>query len=188
MAALTGKFIWSDLSAIVLPDDLLRYPMAACSQQSLVMMELFRRKGIDYRMIGFDHHFTLEGKFGTKWYYFDNDMEPDFTAVPRQAFSDLERKQLIETIYQKTIDTASLHKMMGHPFYGKENKAPAPNAAFFHRVTKVLSRTLWLLPLIVLLSIWLGQKKSKYGFVSTTEKEREKKRRFSFQNKYETPS
>jgi hypothetical protein len=32
MAYLAGKFVWSDLSAIVLPDDILKYPHAACSQ------------------------------------------------------------------------------------------------------------------------------------------------------------
>lgn len=160
IAALAGKFIWPDLSAIVLPDDVLRYPMAACSQQSIVMMELFRRNKINYRMVGFDHHFALEGKFSYKWYYFDTDKEPDFTKVPLQDFASLQKKQLLENIYKASLDTTGLRQTMGHPFYGKENAAPAPNAALFHTVTRVLSRTLWLLPLSVLLFLWIRQKSS----------------------------
>jgi hypothetical protein len=49
-----GEFVWSHLSAIVLPEDILKYPMAACSQQSIIMMECFKKIGVDYRKVGFE--------------------------------------------------------------------------------------------------------------------------------------
>ena len=53
LSYLAGISIWSHLSAIVIPDDIMKHPMAACSQQSLVLMEIFKRNKIDYRKIGF---------------------------------------------------------------------------------------------------------------------------------------
>src|SRR2546423_10838183 len=54
IAFLSGMLIWNNLSAIVLPDDILKHPMAACSQQSIVLMEVFKKKGINFRKVGFD--------------------------------------------------------------------------------------------------------------------------------------
>ncbi|MES1198083.1 MAG: hypothetical protein ABUL41_02290, partial [Chitinophagaceae bacterium] len=45
LGALLSKVSMSGLKAIVIPNDILKYPYAACSQQSIVFMELLRRKG-----------------------------------------------------------------------------------------------------------------------------------------------
>lgn len=149
LASLAGVTVWNDLSAIVLPDDILKYPMAACSQQSIVMMECFKRKGIDYRKIGFDHHFALEANIHGQWYFFDTNMEPDFSVVPRSSFASLKRNNELYTIYKARLDSTGLEYGLANQFYGKVNQAPAPRASFFHSATKLLSRILWLFPLLL---------------------------------------
>ena len=149
MAALAGATVWDHLSAIVLPDDILKYSMAACSQQSIVMMECFKRKGIDYRKIGFDHHFALEGTIHGQWYFFDTNMEPDFSVVPRSSFASLKKNNELYTIYKAQLDSTGLEYGLANQFYGKVNQAPAPRASFFHSATKLFSRILWLFPLLL---------------------------------------
>lgn len=61
------KYLFLVLSFLLfIPDDIMQYPMAACSQQSIVLMEFFRKKSIPYRKIGFDHYFELEGFKNTR--------------------------------------------------------------------------------------------------------------------------
>lgn len=150
IASLAGVTVWHHLSAIVLPDDILKYPMAACSQQSIVMMECFKRRGIDYRKIGFDHHFALEGKIYGQWYFFDTNMEPDFSVVPRSSFASLQKNRELFMIYKAQLDSTDLEYAPANQFYGKVNQAAAPRASVFHLATKLLSRVLWLLPFLMI--------------------------------------
>jgi len=147
MAAFAGKFIWSDLSAIVIPDDIMQYPMAACSQQSIILMKCFERKGIPFRKVGFEHHFTVEGSFNGRWYYFDPDMEPDFASVKRESLQSLVEKNEIFRLYKNTKDSAEIADGLANHYYGEVNSSPAPNATIFHEVTKFASKFLWFIPL-----------------------------------------
>ena len=70
------------LSAIVVPDDILKYPLAACSQQSIVGMKVLMDKGFNIRRVGFDDpviggHFCYEVNYGNDWHFFDPNREPD---------------------------------------------------------------------------------------------------------------
>jgi hypothetical protein len=184
IASLAGKLVWDHLSAIVLPDDVLQYSMAACSQQSIVLMELFRRKGINYRRVGFEHHYLLEGKFAGNWYLFDPDMEPDFSVVAHNSYDSLRQQGALIKIYHNQLDAAGISWAMANSSYGKENAAPAPYAAIFHQVTKVLSRTLWLLPLLFLFLVWIRQRQKVIGPVSTNKKGRGLQQVFYPQKEY----
>lgn len=155
IAAVAGKLFWSQLSAIVLPEDIMKYPMAACSQQSIVLMELFRRKGIDYRKVGFEHHFALEGEFGNAWYLFDPDMEPDFSTFPHNSYSTLKKQGTLLQVYQNRLDPAEIANGFTHQYYGRINEAAAPNAALFHQVTKALSKVLWVFPFLIWMLLYL---------------------------------
>ncbi|MBK6384542.1 MAG: hypothetical protein IPF69_14045 [Chitinophagaceae bacterium] len=44
MAFLFSKVFANGYRAIIVPDDILKYPAAACSQQSIIMMEVLRKK------------------------------------------------------------------------------------------------------------------------------------------------
>ncbi|MGZ4089394.1 MAG: hypothetical protein ACXVNO_01650 [Bacteroidia bacterium] len=148
VAALAGALMWKDLGAIVLPDDILKYPMAACSQQSIVLMECFRRRNISFRKIGFAHHFTMEGQFNHKWYYFDPDMEPDFASFPREGIDSIVKSKGFFLLYKTSMDSIKVKENFDRYFIDQPNIAAAPNASIFHKVTKILSKTFFILPLV----------------------------------------
>ncbi|MGZ3871329.1 MAG: hypothetical protein ACXVJD_00340 [Mucilaginibacter sp.] len=151
IAAFCGRFIWYDLSAIVIPDDVLKYPMGACSQQSIILMDFFKRKHIEFRKIAFDHHFAMEGNFNNKWIYFDPDMEPQYPQGFRPGLAYLLKDNHLELLYKGVIPADYIHVMLGHPKAGKINEYPASKVKFFHIVTGFLSHWLWILPLSILL-------------------------------------
>lgn len=137
-AYLSGAFIWDHLSAIVIPDDIMKHPMAACSQQAIVMMEIFKRKGLDYRKVGFPGHYTVEGKIDGQWQYFDTNLEPDFKNK-RESLQLLLTTNRFDSVYsipEKSI--ADFHEAVSDPKYGKVNEDPAPVATLFHKTCFVL--------------------------------------------------
>lgn len=152
IAALLGKFVWTDLSAVVLPDDILKYPMGACSQQSIVLMEALKRKGIDYRKVGFDHHYALEAKTEKGWLFFDPNMEPEYTTkATRTNIDSIFENEFLYTIYRNRLDSAGLDWGLANRYYGPVNAAPAPNAALLHKATKILSKLAFLVPFCFLI-------------------------------------
>lgn len=151
IAAFCGRFIWYDLSAIVIPDDILKYSMGACSQQSIILMDYFKRKHIQFRKVAFDHHFAMEAKFNNNWIYFDPDMEPPYPKGFRPGLAYLLKGDHLALLYKGLIPADDVHIMLGHPRVGKVNEYPAPKVKFFHIVTGFLSHWLWILPLSILL-------------------------------------
>lgn len=140
--------------AIVRPDDILKYDYAACSQQSIVMMDLFARKGIPTRKVGFlgnskIGHFAFEAFYEGDWHFYDPTLEPD-TAVLNQyhrpgiSFLVANRDILFKAYSSSTKDKAYVEDILTHYSYGKVNQFPAPVALFFHRSTKILSDTAYL--------------------------------------------
>ncbi|MBS1488890.1 MAG: hypothetical protein JST43_15015 [Bacteroidetes bacterium] len=148
IAALAGATIYNNLAAIVLPDDILKYPLAACSQVSIVRTECFRRRNITYRSVRFKEHYAMEGKIAGNWYYFDSNLEPDFSIVPRKSIKYLIDNNELPIIYKDHIDSAKLKTELEFLGYGELNQVAAPRAKLFHICTKFLSKTLWLLPLV----------------------------------------
>jgi hypothetical protein len=140
-----------NLSAIVIPNDILNYPYAACSQQSIIGMEVFQRKGFNVRKVGFQTdkyggHFCFEVWYEKKWHYFDPDKEPvlqtmidlDHPSIAEIVSSD----SLLYALYpQLTRDYAKT--MFSTYFYGKPNVFPAKNARIYQYATKYLSYSLW---------------------------------------------
>jgi hypothetical protein len=137
-AWLSGTIFWNHLSAIVIPDDIMKHPMAACSQQAIVMMEIFKRKGIDFRKVGFPNHYTVEGKIGGHWQYFDTNLEPDFKNK-RESLQLLLTSNRFDSVYripEKSI--ADFNEAVSNPKYGKVNAEPAPVAILFHKTCLIL--------------------------------------------------
>lgn len=151
IAALAGKFGWNHLSAIVDADDLLRYPMAACSQQSIIIMECCRQSGIPYRPVYYTHHYALEANIGGQWYYADANMEPVYPNGRRTSLQNLIDSGYLATMYRHVLTPQQVKEMLGPPRYGAVNMPVAANARMFHAITKFLSRWLWLWPLLAAL-------------------------------------
>lgn len=153
LAFLAGKIFWNNLSAIVIPDDIMKHPMAACSQQAIVLMEIFKRRNIDYRKVGFSNHYTVEGKIEGEWKYFDTNLEPNFQNK-RTSLNDLMRTHRFDSVYSNIqMNAEEFHKEVANPVLGQVNKSPASKAVFFHRVCFVLQSTYFLSLLLLLTTI-----------------------------------
>jgi hypothetical protein len=155
---LTG--LWA--SAIVIPDDIMKYSYGACSQQSIVMMELLHRKGIKTRKVGFDGgdkfggHFCFEAYYDKAWHFFDTDQEPNaeiLAAYGRPSIEFLVKNDDILVAAYNHWTPERLRGMFHNYSYGKPNEFAAPNALIYQQVTKFLSYTAWLFFLMAFLAV-----------------------------------
>ena len=150
IAALGEKFTGIGLSCKVQPDEIMQHPYAACSQQALVMMEILKRKKIDYRKIGFPHHYALEVKSIGNWYYFDPNMEPNMNLKQRLHENWKESNDSLKKYYDVTSHT-DLAFQFGNgkkAEFGTINEIPAQRVRLFQSATGVLSKILWCFPLL----------------------------------------
>lgn len=147
---LTGK--WA--SAIVIPDDIMKYPYAACSQQSIVIMELLRRKGFAVRKVGFDGgkkyggHFCFEVYYNNNWHFFDTNQEPKAEVLAKYNRPGIDfiakNDAVLTAAYSHWNNPDKVRGLFKSYFYGKVNTFEAPNAIIYQRATKFLSTTLWM--------------------------------------------
>ncbi|MEO7923976.1 MAG: hypothetical protein ABIR30_09870 [Chitinophagaceae bacterium] len=152
LAMLLSQVSMEGLSAIVIPDDILQYPYAACSQQSIVLMELLREKGFTTRKVGFSGkkygHFCFEAYYNGGWHFYDPDMEPNpavLNAYNRPDIQFLARHKDILLQAYAQFPAEKVLDIFPNYFYGSPNKFPAPAAMVFQKATKVLSYTIWII-------------------------------------------
>jgi hypothetical protein len=160
MAVLLSKVTVAGYGAIVIPDDLLKYPFAACSQQSIVMMELLKRKGLKTRSVLFDGkisgHFSFEVFYNDAWHFYDPNMEPDDALLyiyNRPAISSLASNPSILLCAYKQYPQELILDVFSKYSYGAINEFPAKKAVFFHQLTKFLSYSAWFFFLTILILV-----------------------------------
>jgi hypothetical protein len=148
IAALGEKIVGYGLASKVDPEAILQHANAACSQQALVMMAVLRNKGIPYRKVGFPHHYALEVNIHNRWYYFDPNMEPRMNLQQRLHENWSGYNDNLKSYYNPAI-----HQHLDFQFgqgqvaeVGPINEIPGSNVSRFHGFTRLLSKTLWLLP------------------------------------------
>ena len=130
----------------------MKHEYAACSQQAMVMMEILKHKNISYRSVGFPHHFALEVLILGRWYYFDPNMEPNITNQERlesywgAAADNL--KKYYDTTRFKDLDWKFGKNL--NVTHGSVNQNYAQNAKLFQSATSILSKILWVFPLLLL--------------------------------------
>lgn len=161
------------LSAIVIPDDILDYPYAACSQQSIVLMEILKAKNIKTRKVGFKGkqggHFCFEVYYAGAWHFFDPDMEPDDALLAshnRPGIAYLTKHpDLLKAAY-KQYPVSKVDDLFANYWYGKPDTFSAPKARIFQYVTKFLSYTLW--SFFLLAFVYTRRKYKQYGAVKAS--------------------
>ncbi|HSU27278.1 MAG TPA: hypothetical protein VLJ68_02785 [Chitinophagaceae bacterium] len=168
MAMMLEHISTEGLSAIVIPDDILEYPYAACSQQSIVLMEILKRKGFSSRKVGFKGkkggHFCYEVYYNGAWHFYDTDMEPDvavLNAYNHPGIDYLSRNPNILLAAYHQYPKETVLDIFTHYSYGKVNTFAAPRAIIFQKITKVLSYFTWLL--FLLLFIFARRKYLRYS-------------------------
>jgi len=156
LASVISKITINGLRAVVIPDDILKYPYAACSQQSIVFMEILKRKGFTTREVGFKGkstgHFCFEAYYEGGWHFYDPDMEPDnnvLTAYNHPSIAMLVRHQDILLQAYSQYPKEKVLDIFPTYFYGQVNSFPAPRAIIFQKVTKLLSYSIWIFFLLL---------------------------------------
>lgn len=158
-----GKYFWDDFDAIVIPDDILKKEHAACSQQSIVLMELFKINGFPVRKISLNRHFALETKFNGKWYFFDPTFEPNFNLKRKSLNLLLQDKKILYSSYQHVMTKKQVDWRFSKIKIGKTNLFPATKMKIFHKMTKFYLRHLIFISFVLALMVFLLNKvKNKY--------------------------
>jgi hypothetical protein len=152
IAAVGERVTGIGLSCKVQPEEIIQHPEAACSQQALVMMEILKRKKIDYRKVGFPHHYALEVRNKGRWYFFDPNMEPNMNLSERLHENWKQSNDSLKQYYDR-----SKHPALSYQFgngktaeLGPVNEIPAQRLTLFQSATGFLSKVLWCFPLILL--------------------------------------
>ncbi|MFZ4057015.1 MAG: hypothetical protein ACOYKE_02700 [Ferruginibacter sp.] len=151
LAAVSGKLFEEGLACKVNPADIVHQSNAACSQQSLVMMAILRKKGFPYRHVGFPHHYALEVLHNNEWYFFDPDMEPTLQMEERRLSNWKHQSDALKPFYDtlrfKDLDFKFGIQQMATT--GTINEIPAQHAHLFQTVTHYVSRMAWCIPLLL---------------------------------------
>ena len=150
IAAVTQYLLGHYVANPVLPEDILKYPYAGCSQQAIVLTEVMKKNQVPYRSLGFPHHYATELEFNNSWYFFDTNMEPVMTVEDRNLKNWNHNSDQLKKFYHKNF--AAINWGLGDGLkaeVGKIDAAPAPRASLFQIVTKYLSRLLWITPFLI---------------------------------------
>lgn len=169
IAYVAGKLLWNHLSAIVEPDDILDYSEGLCSQQTIVFLEILKRKGIQTRWIGLGYkegpgHFLAEVFYLGSWHLYDVNLEPKWKKIANHHKS-IEyynsNKDSLYMTYESILDKAIFYKIMEQVKYGNVNEFPAKKMLLFHQITKIIT---YFLPLLFLLMIIITLRKKRNFF------------------------
>ena len=163
MALLLEPFFPNKMvSAIVVTEDMMKYSYAACSQQSIICMELLAKKGYSTRRIGFDGgekyggHFSFEVYYGGQWHFFDPNKEPDMAVLDKYNQPGIEflaqQDDILLAAYRK-LPSNNVLALYKNYSYGRPNVFEANNALLYQRATKILSYIFWVFPFIALLFV-----------------------------------
>ncbi len=166
IAYLGGKMLWKHLTAIVDPDDILDYNEGLCSQQTIIFLEILKRKGIKTRWIGLGYkegpgHFLAEVFYNGKWHMYDVDMEPNWGNVVNHHESVAYYQQYQDSLYlayEGIISRTLFDKIMEKVEYGEINEFPAKNMLLFHLITKMVTYLVPILLSFLILYTLLKQK------------------------------
>lgn len=166
IAYLSGKLLWSHMSAIVDPNDILKHSEGLCSQQTIVFMELLKLKGISVRSIGLGYkegpgHFLCEVHYNGTWHLHDVTIEPQWKKVGDKHQSVqyyLAHKDSLYYVYEFRLDKKVFDKITEKATYGVVNEFPAKNMFIFHQTSLYIT---YFLPLLLLFcNVYLKIKKS----------------------------
>lgn len=152
LAKLIAPMLNKNLSSIVVPDDILKYPLAACSQQSIVGMKVLMDKGFDVRRVGFydpkfGGHFCYEVNYANSWHFYDPNREPDEEVLDKYNRPGIqylsEHPDVLVAAYPRD-DSSFVVSLYQTYKTGGEGTLPGRNARLFQQLTKFLSYTVWI--------------------------------------------
>ena len=152
ITVVADKLAGTNYSMLLSADDILQYPNAAVMQQNLVMMELLKRKNIEYRNISLNEKDALEIKSGSNWYFFDVSNEPNIKAEERISGN--------HGIYASNLSGyygPASHAAFGNGLInikrGNVNDSAIASIQAVQIFTTILSKTAWIFSLLMLWAV-----------------------------------
>jgi hypothetical protein len=93
------------LSGNMKPTDIVQYDYGICNQQAILFQNLVKEFGYDYGSVRFNTpnfgHFASAVNVDGDWYYFDQDLEPEYDRADSNVFHqiDLGNQQVLTRMY-----------------------------------------------------------------------------------------
>jgi hypothetical protein len=156
IAWVCGKLFWSHFSSMVLTEDILKHTRGLCSQQTMVFMNLLKKKGINARSVGLGYkegpgHFLCEVSYNGAWHLHDVTVEPAWSKIKNHHF-DLDyylgNLDSLYLAYESRLPRSIFYKIMEKHEYGAVNQIPAGHMRLFQYVTETLT---YIFPVVFLL-------------------------------------
>ncbi len=151
ITTLLGNYVWQDFKFIVNPYHIIKYPMAACSQQGLVFQQMLRNHKIKFATVQFNTtngtsgHYAVNAFYGGDWHYFDSNMEPK-KIKGNPSMKTLLKDSLLTKIYTAQNKVWLEGKINNHLIARvNENKEAGTHMLLFHTITAFISNWGWLL-------------------------------------------
>jgi hypothetical protein len=150
-----GKTIMWGFLCPIEEEDILQFPFASCSQQSILFQKMLSIYGIKYCSVKFNTndtsiggHFALQAYYQNSWHYFD----PNKESVKKQGDPSIEtqiQNGEIYAIYDSIVSKEWLNKKVeANLIKSEKNEIEGNNMRLFHKITRFLSSWLWLVFLI----------------------------------------
>jgi hypothetical protein len=153
VAYLCSEILFWGIKHPVIPDDILKYPMAACSQQGLVFQAILRQYDIPYATIAFGQsdksysgHYAVSAYYGNSWHYFDSNQEPIKLKGSPSIENLIKKKQLVKIYKGNAHVTAQWlnDKVENNTIYRiNENVESGQKMQLVQNVTHFLSTWSW---------------------------------------------
>jgi hypothetical protein len=158
MAVIFAVMFWDDFYYPVLPNDILKFPNAACSQQGIIFQNQLQRLKIPYETIALKQkinnrafgHYAVSIFYNKKWHFFDTSEEPIIIDSTMPNIESIIERKLYEKMYvsKSNIETQSFFKTNSFT-KDDRNIFSAYKMSIFHRTSRFLSNWLWLVILLI---------------------------------------
>jgi hypothetical protein len=156
IASLCGTILWSHFAFPVLPCDIIKFPMAACSQQGIVFQQQLDQLKIPCSTIEFfpttkgsSGHYAVSVYYGSSWHFYDSNQEPLIIDSMMPSVTTIIDKKLYERMYVRASNIR-FQEFFKSRSYRRVNKEPFSkgNMYYFQTLTAFLSHWLWLFLLL----------------------------------------
>lgn len=175
IAYLCGRFFWSHFLNPVVPEDIIRYPMAGCSQQGIIFQNELSRLNIKCASIQFyprkyqkSGHYAVTAYYNNSWHFFDPNLEPVIVDSSMPSIESIIERKLYPMMYTRKVH-ASFKEYFLNKSFKRVEKEPfhKGNMHYFQVITGFLSRWVWLLFLTLYLVLVFRTRPSLSQVVTT---------------------
>lgn len=163
---LCGHLFWSHFLNPVVPEEIIKYQMAGCSQQGILFQDQLNRLKIPCASVQFypleyqkSGHYTVSAYYGNSWHFFDPNLEPIIVDSTMPSVESIIERKLYPQMYTRII-----HEDFKEYFINKNYKRVIEKPFsrgemyYFQSITKFLSNWGWLILLTLYMFFAFGKR------------------------------